>query len=82
MRERVIYKLYDIFHFMKELKCLDCEKTFKAENPDGMMKAMMPHYMEDHKDIMKGTGDEGKDAEAKKVWMEKLNKNWEEAKEI
>ena len=62
---------------MKEMKCLDCEKTFKAETSEEMMKTMMTHYMSDHKDIMEqGT------EETKKVWMEKFNKDWEEAKEV
>lgn len=59
------------------MKCLDCEKTFQAETPDDMMKAMMPHYMADHKDIM----DAGTD-ETKKEWMEKFSKEWAEAKEV
>ena len=59
------------------MKCLDCEKTFKANSSDEMMKGMMPHYMSDHKDLMaEGT------EEKKKVWMGKFNKDWEEAKEI
>jgi len=62
---------------MKEMKCLDCEKTFKAESPEEMMKTMMPHYMSDHEDIMKAGTEE-----TKKVWMEKFNKEWEEAKEV
>ena len=62
---------------MKEMKCLDCEKTFKAETLEGMMQTMMPHYMSDHADLMK----EGTE-EKKKVWMEKFNKDWEEAKEV
>jgi len=61
---------------MKKLKCLDCEEVFEAESSEEMMKKMQPHYMEKHKDIM----DKGND-ESKKVWMEKFNKNWEEAKE-
>jgi len=62
---------------MKEMKCLDCDETFKAESSEEMMKAMMPHYMSDHKELMaKGT------EEDKKVWMGKFNKNWEEAEEI
>ena len=62
---------------MKEMKCLDCDNTFKANSSDEMMKVMMPHYMSDHKDLM-ASGTE----EKKKVWMEKFNKNWEEAEEI
>ena len=62
---------------MKEMKCPDCEEKFKAETPKEMMQTMMPHYMEKHKDIMA----EGTD-EKMKVWMEKFNKDWEEAEEI
>jgi len=62
---------------MKEMKCLDCEKTFKAQTSGEMMQTMMPHYMADHADLMK----EGTE-EKKKVWFEKFNKNWEEAKEV
>ena len=62
---------------MKKMKCLDCEKTFKANSSDEMMKVMMPHYMSDHKEIMaKGT------KETKKVWMEKFHEDWKEAKEV
>jgi len=61
---------------MKKMKCLDCDKTFEAETPEEMMKTMMPHYMEDHKDIMeKGT------EETKKVWMKKFHEEWEKAEE-
>ena len=53
---------------MKEMKCLDCEKTFRANSPEEMMKTMMPHYMSDHKDIMdKGT------EETKGEWMKKFH---------
>jgi len=62
---------------MKEMKCLDCEKSFKAETSDEMMQTMMPHYKEDHAEMME-KGDE----ESRKVWFEKFNKDWEEAKEI
>jgi len=62
---------------MKEMKCLDCEETFKGETPKEVMDRMHPHYMSDHQDIMK----EGTD-EKMKAWMEKFNKNWEEAEEI
>lgn len=62
---------------MKQMKCLDCEKTFKAETPDEMMKTMMPHYMEDHKEIMeKGT------EESKAEWMKKFNEEWEKTANI
>ena len=59
------------------MKCLDCDKTFKAENPDEMLSVLMPHYMSDHKDVM----DAGTE-ESKKVWMEKFNNEWEATEEI
>jgi len=62
---------------MKKIKCLDCDKMFEGENPKEAMNAMHPHYMEDHKDVMAGGNEE-----KMKVWMEKFNKNWEEAEEI
>jgi len=62
---------------MKEMKCLDCEETFKAETSKEMLAEMHPHYMSDHADIMKdGTEEKMKD------WMEKFNKDWESAEEI
>lgn len=62
---------------MKEMKCLDCEKTFTANSSEEMMKTMMPHYKEDHAEMMaKGT------EETKKVWMEKFNEDWEKAEEV
>ena len=61
---------------MKKFKCYDCEEVFEAETAEEMMKTMMPHYMEKHKEIMeKGT------EESKKVWMEKFHKDWEATKE-
>jgi len=61
---------------MKKLKCLDCEEVFEAETSEAMLKTMMPHYMEKHKEIMAAGTDE-----SKKVWMEKFNKDWEATKE-
>jgi hypothetical protein len=62
---------------MKEMKCLDCEEKFKAETPDEMMKAMMPHYMSNHAEMM-AQGSK----ETKEEWMKRFNKEWEEVKEI
>ena len=49
---------------MKEMKCLDCEKTFKANSSEEMMNEMMPHYMEDHAEMMKSGTEEDK-----KIWF-------------
>jgi len=62
---------------MKEMRCLDCKKTFKANSPEEMLLAMMPHYESDHAEMMK-SGNERK----RKEWMKKFYKNWEKAKEI
>jgi hypothetical protein len=62
---------------MKEMKCLDCDQTFKAETPDEMMKVMMPHYMSVHSEMMKGQNEE-----TKKEWMKRFNKDWEDAEEV
>ena len=62
---------------MKKLKCLDCEKTFKAQTSKDMLNQMHPHYMSEHQEIIKDGTDE-----KKKAWMEKFNKDWENAEEI
>ena len=61
---------------MKEMKCLDCDEKFSAETPDAMMQAMMPHYMEKHKEMMEGQNDE-----TKEDWMKRFHELWEAAPE-
>tara|TARA_Y100000310_G_C20391059_1_gene672792 strand:- start:558 stop:749 length:192 start_codon:yes stop_codon:yes gene_type:complete len=62
---------------MKKFKCPDCEKIFEAETAKETLELMHPHYMEKHQDIIKdGT------EEKMKAWMEKFNKDWEDAEEI
>jgi len=41
---------------MKTLKCDLCEVTAKGETFEDWMKALMPHYMKAHVDVMKNTG--------------------------
>lgn len=56
---------------MKTLKCDLCEATAEGETFDAWMKALMPHYMQAHADVMKGKAglsDEEKKAEMNK-WM-------------
>lgn len=56
---------------MKTLKCDLCEVTAQGETFEEWMKALMPHYMEAHADVMKGKAgltDEEKQEEMKK-WM-------------
>ena len=38
---------------MKTLKCDLCEHTTSGETFDEWMKALQPHYMEAHADVMK-----------------------------
>jgi hypothetical protein len=56
---------------MKTLKCDLCEATAEGETFENWMKALMPHYMEAHGDVMKGKAnltDEEKKGEQMK-WM-------------
>ena len=62
---------------MKKFKCYDCEKVFEAETSKEMLNKMRPHYISEHQDVIKGGTDE-----QMKAWMEKFNKDWEEAEEI
>ena len=41
---------------MKTLKCDVCDHEAKGENFEEWMKALMPHYMKAHADVMKNTG--------------------------
>jgi hypothetical protein len=56
---------------MKTLKCDLCEVTAEGETFDAWMKALMPHYMQAHADVMKGKAglsDDEKKEEMNK-WM-------------
>ena len=61
---------------MKEMKCLDCAETFKAETSAEMMQTMMPHYIDAHKEMMEEQSDE-----TKEEWMKRFNEEWEKAEE-
>ena len=41
---------------MKTLKCDLCDHEAKGETFEEWMKALMPHYMKAHADVMKNTG--------------------------
>lgn len=43
---------------MKTLKCDLCEITADGETFEAWMKALMPHYMEAHSDVVKNHGKE------------------------
>ena len=58
-------------HTMKTLKCDLCDATADGETFEDWMKALMPHYMEVHADVMKAK--EGQTPEemerGKEEWM-------------
>lgn len=67
---------------MKTLKCDLCEVTVQGETFEEWMKALRPHYMQAHADVMKGkaslSDEEGK-AEMNK-WMVENKARFEVAK--
>lgn len=66
---------------MKKLKCDLCEVTAEGETFESWMKALMPHYMQTHADVMKGKvglTDEEKKVEQQK-WMVENKKRFENA---
>lgn len=66
-----------IIKCMKKITCIDCDQQFGGETREGVMQAMMPHYMSDHKDVMAQANEE-----KKKVWFAELDKRWNEAEEV
>ena len=61
---------------MKTITCIDCDAQFSGNTPEELMQNMMPHYQNEHKDVM----DAGNE-EKRKVWMEEFHKRWNEAPE-
>jgi len=55
-----------LIYIMKTLKCDLCEVTAEGETFEEWMKALMPHYMEVHADVMK---DSSHTKEDKEKWM-------------
>ena len=51
---------------MKNLKCDLCEVTAEGETFEEWMKALMPHYMEAHTDVM---SDASKTKKDQQKWM-------------
>ena len=62
---------------MKTITCLDCDQEFAGETPEQVMEQMMPHYMNDHKDIMDAGTEEQRDG-----WLVEFNKRWDAAPEL
>ena len=61
---------------MKTLKCDLCEVTAQGETFEVWMKALMPHYMQAHADVMKDPKN-GKEEQAK--WMADNKERFEKA---
>ena len=51
---------------MKTLKCDLCDHEARGETFEDWMRALMPHYMEAHADVM---NDPGKGEEERVRWM-------------
>jgi len=51
---------------MKALKCDLCDATAQGETFEEWMKALMPHYMEAHPEVMK---DQSRGKEEMEKWM-------------
>jgi len=61
---------------MKTLKCDLCEVTADGETFENWMKALHPHYMEAHADVMK---DSSKGKEDMEKWMAENKARFEAA---
>ncbi len=55
---------------MKTLKCDLCEVTAEGETFEDWMRALQPHYMEAHADVMSGSGRTKEDMQKdRQKWM-------------
>jgi hypothetical protein len=61
---------------MKTLKCDLCDATANGETFEEWMKALMPHYMEAHAEVMK---DANHSEEDKDKWMIKNKASFDSA---
>lgn len=61
---------------MKTIKCYECGAAFQSETRDTILSTLYDHYMKDHPDVIPNATEEDK-----KTWMEKFEKDWNEAEE-
>jgi hypothetical protein len=56
---------------MKTLKCDLCDATAQGETFEDWMRALMPHFMEAHGDLMKAMGEKPEEEQKaeKEKWM-------------
>ena len=59
---------------MKSIMCQHCEQYFAGETKTDIQMAMLPHYTEQHAEIMAGNNDG-----SKKAWMEEFDRRWDVA---
>ena len=50
---------------------------FVGNSEQNVQEKMHPHYMKDHKDVMRNGNEE-----KRKVWMEEFQKNWDSAETL
>lgn len=66
---------------MKKMKCPDCDPSvetfYEGKTAEEAMKAMYPHYMEEHKDVIASATPEKKQA-----WMAKFKADFDTASEV
>jgi hypothetical protein len=69
---------------MKTLKCDLCEHEAQGETFEEWMKALMPHWMKAHADVMKNTGKMAKEDQKKhqQKWMAENKTRFEAAKNV
>lgn len=62
---------------MKKISCQNCEVTFESETREDILSQLYDHYMKEHTEIITTVN-----AEGKKAWMEKFEKDWSTAEEV
>lgn len=64
---------------MKTMNCDACDTSFSAENFEGWVEQMKPHYAQAHADVMAShaTGNEEENMKKMKEWMDQAKQRWE-----
>jgi len=57
---------------MKSIMCQHCEEVFDGESKEDVQMAMLPHYKENHAEVMASNTEE-----SKKAWMEEFDRRWD-----
>lgn len=59
---------------MKSIMCQHCQEMFSGETKEAVQLAMLPHYKEQHADIMSSNT-----SDSKQAWMQEFDRRWEAA---